>query len=169
VTNRSDVAPTSDDPRVIRSIAVSREDVVAAFEYNRRSEPRAVIRITPPFNGRMRARLHVDRGGSVSSANGTSRREGRSRGEPAPTDAAPIHVDPADLVAVDRLPAYPDPADTEDALRADPDVEYTPERHYERHVEAVSRWREAVGDAILDAVVVETPAGPHRVEVKTLG
>src|SRR6056297_3579117 len=48
----------SDEPSAIRSVAVTRADVVTALESNLRSDGRTVLRVTPPFSGRMRARLH---------------------------------------------------------------------------------------------------------------
>jgi len=76
------------DPHEINSIAVTVSDVVAALEANRSADRGAVLRITPPFAGRMRARLHVAGG------------EGTYDG-----DAEPIHLDPEQLV--DDVPEYP--------------------------------------------------------------
>ena len=136
--------PESDDPTAIRSIAVRTDDLVAALEADLRGGSGAVLRITPPFSGRMRARLHVPSDDEY--------------GEPAP-----IHVAPRALV--DDLPAYPDPDDSEDALRTDPDVAYTRERHHDRHQQAVADWRDAVSECIVDEVVLATDAGDHRVAV----
>lgn len=133
-----------DGPAAVRSIAVTAEDVVAAVETNRTTDRTAVLRITPPFSGRMRARLHV----------GTR-------------DEGPIHVDP-DRLLVPDAPAYPRPAETEDRLRADPDAEYTVERHRERHASAVADWREDLASSIRETV--ELPVGGGReVEVYVLG
>ena len=140
------------DPTVIRSIAVTAQDVVAAVETNRTTDREAVLRITPPFSGRMRARLHV-------------------RQETAPdsgSDADPVHVDPDRLLGPDA-PAYPRPAETEDQLRADPDREYSVEAHREYHESAVESWRTALGDAIKAEVALDTGAGNHEVEVRVLG
>ena len=142
--------PGSSDPTVIRSIAVGAEDVVTALEADRRSGRNPVLRVTPPFSGRMRARMH--RGGATDYED----------------EPAPIHVDPADLVA-DSAPSYPIPAETEDALRDDPSVEYTRERHHERHAAAVADWREAVADHVVDTVTLDTLSGPHEVSVTVLG
>lgn len=133
----------SPDPTTIHSIAVTVDDVVTALEATRRSDRRTVLRITPPFSGRMRARLH------------------RPTGEE--TDA--IHLDPSELVG--DPPPYPDPDDTADRLRAA--GEYTTERHHDRHTAAVRGWRAAVREAVVDAVDLPTGSGPHRVEVKRLG
>lgn len=139
----------SDDPTGIRSIAVSTDDLVAALEATRRSGRDAVLRVTPPFSGRMRARLHVS---DVDEYD-------------APT---PVHVDPTEIVA-DTAPDYPSPAETEDTIRRDPDVEYTRELHHERHENAVADWREAVPEHVVDTVTLETSAGPHDVAVTLLG
>ena len=137
----------SEDPRDIRSIAVTADDVVAAVETNCTSDRTAVLRVTPPFSGRMRARLHV-----VVETDETGA----------------IHVTPGRLLAADA-PAYPRPAETEDQLRADDDESYTVERHREYHEMAVSEWRETTADAIVDSVTLATPTGEHDVSVHVLG
>lgn len=149
-TEHGGVAPESSDPTVVNAIAVTVEDVVAAVEMNRTSARQAVLRLTPPFSGRMRARLHVE------------------QGEPYAETPEPIHILPGDLLA-DDAPSYPRPADTGDELRADPAVEYTVERHRERHAAAADAWREAVPRAIRDELTLETHAGSWRVTVSTLG
>jgi len=140
---------TTDDPTAIRSIAVTRADVVTALESNLRNPGRTVLRVTPPFDGRMRARLHET---------GTGEFVG---------DGEPIHLDPADLV--EAVPAYPDPATTEDELRAADDEEYTTDRHRERHVEAVEEWRATVRSSLVDTVVVGAEEAGEEIAVKTLG
>lgn len=139
----------SDEPTDIQSVAISTEDLVAALESARQSDRDAVLRVTPPFSGRMRARLHID---------------GAERGD----DPDSIHIDPVTLIA-DSAPAYPTPARTEDALRADPAVEYSRERHHERHTDAVAEWRETVRDHVVDSTTIETPSGPHEIAVSFLG
>lgn len=139
----------SDDPTVVRTIAVTTDDVLTALEANERREAGAVLRVTPPFSGRMRARLHVAGAG----------------GDYDPP--APLHVPPERLV--EPVPPMPTPDDTEDELRSNPGRTYTRERHRERHERALDAWRAAVGHAIVDEATVETPAGPHEVEVRTLG
>jgi hypothetical protein len=136
----------SDDPRVVRSIAVTADDVVAALETNRRTSREAVLRVTPPFSARMRARLHLAGG------------EGRYAPGPQP-----VHIDPERLVGPDA-PPYPEADET-----ADTEINYSPEAHYERHVAAVATWRTAVKASIARSVEIETPDGPHRIEVKRLG
>lgn len=143
------MSPAGSDPTDVRSIAVSAEDVVAAVETNRTSDREAVLRVTPPFSGRMRARLHVT-----------------LHDDPAANDA--LTVDPDRLLAADA-PEYPRPAETEDELRRDPDVEYTVDRHRTRHETALADWREALPESIRDRVTLATDAGPHEVDVYVLG
>ncbi|QPV63528.1 hypothetical protein I7X12_02525 [Halosimplex litoreum] len=139
----------SDDPRRIRTLAVTGEDVIAALEARAQRDQPVVLRATPPFSGRMRARLHVGTGEYDESP-------------------APLHVDPGTLLD-DAAPTYPRPAETEDELRAEPDTEYTVERHRDRHENAVAAWRESVLDHVRDTAPVETPRGPHEVGVSLLG
>jgi hypothetical protein len=138
------------DPTGIRSIAVTTADVVAALELTLTSDDTGVLRLTPPFHGRMRARLHVDRGD----------------GPPADTEPRPLYLPPERLV--DDPPAYPRPDETAAQLRADPETTYTVERHHERHAAAVERWREAVPETIRDEVTLQTPEGTSTVSVSVL-
>jgi hypothetical protein len=141
----------SADPGVISSIAVHADDVVTALEANERDHTaqRSVLRITPPYSGRMRARLH---------------REGHEEYDPT---AGPIHVAPARLV--DDLPAFPTPDETEDELREDPDRTYSRETHREYHEQRVSEWRQTVRSRIADSITLETTDGPVDVAVTVLG
>lgn len=139
----------SDDPTVIRTLAVTAEDVVDALEANRQRSANAVLRVTPPFSGRMRARLH------------------RADATAAYEEPEPLHVPPERLVT--SPPQAPTPDDTEDAVRADPDVEYDAEIHRGRHQAALESWREAVRDSFIERTTIPTPAGPHEVEVSILG
>lgn len=146
------VAGETSDPGVVRSIAVSGADVVTAVEANRTSGRRTVLRVTPPFSGRMRARLHVPQ-------------TGRDRSDEAPE---PIHVDPEALLA-DEAPPVPRPDDTAEGLRADPDREYTVERHRERHARAMAGWRRVAQSYIVDSVPLPVPDGTREVDVVALG
>jgi hypothetical protein len=137
------------DPGSIRSIAVTVDDVVAAIEATNRGQPRHVLRITPPFYGRMRARLHREGG------------EGSYDG-----DVEPIHLAP-DRFLTDDAPSYPDVDELEDRLRET--GEYDVETHRERYAEAVEAWRVAVRDHLVDTVTVETEDGAHEIAVKRLG
>ncbi|EMA46544.1 hypothetical protein [Halococcus saccharolyticus] len=137
--------------RDVRSIAVHVEDVVAAIEANRSDGPRTVLRVTPPFDGRMRARLHVEHAGEYAERD----------------DPDPIHVAPSRLVA--DPPARPTPDGTADRLRADPDATYTVETHHERHAAAMTAWREALAGSIVDSITLDGLDGPHGVDVVVLG
>jgi hypothetical protein len=143
------MVPAASDPSDIRSIAVSAEDVVAAVETARTSDREAVLRVTPPFSGRMRARLHV-------------------RLDSEPADTGTVHVDPEQLLTADA-PAYPRPAETADRLRADSETAYTVERHRKRHEKAVEEWRASLGDHIRDRVTLDTATGSVAVDVYVLG
>jgi hypothetical protein len=163
-----------DDPQRLRSLTVTDDDVTAAYEARQRSPRRPVLRVTPPFSGRMRARLHDP--GSVRGSE--SDRDARTDPDVETDLDAETHLDaetgallvpPERLLAEESIPAYPSPDETEDALRENPDVEFSVERHRERHVEAVEEWREAVADAIADSVTLRSGEETRRVEVKTLG
>lgn len=135
----------STDPTDIRSFAISVDDIVTAYEAARDGKP-VVLRVTPPFSGRMRARIHLAR---------------------EPDDQETIHIDPHMLID-DDAPAYPTPEGTEDRLRASA-REYSVETHHALHVEAVQEWRDAVRSHVVSEITIETPDGPHTVEVKPLG
>lgn len=143
------------DPRAVRSIAVTTGDVVTAYEARRRSARRPVLRILPPFAGRMRARLHAEseseRATDVAEATGA------------------VHVPPNRLVDETLVPSYPTPDDTEDSIRSNPDETFSVEHHHDRQVEAVAEWRAAVADALVGSVELRLENGPHCIAVKTLG
>ncbi|WP_281193306.1 hypothetical protein [Halorubrum sp. F4] len=145
------------DPRRIRSIAVHREDVANALEATLRTDRRVVLRVTPLYSGRMRARIHsVDEGMPDGTSEGTSeaRRSGPpSSGNDADASGGSIHVDPTDLV-VDP-PPYPEVDETA-AEYPDADVE----TRRDRHAEAVESWRETVRGAV--GGTVEVPVGRER-------
>jgi len=155
---------TASDPTVLRVVAVTVEDVVTALELNRTTPRYAVLRITPPYSGRMRARLHIADTGGQPVDGDTDTAETTEAGD----SVAPIHLDPETLLD-SSLPSYPRPPETEDELRTDPDERYTIERHHERHQEVVADWREDVVDAIRDETTIQTPTGPCDVEITALG
>ena len=140
----------SADYRDIRSLAVHAEDVVTAFEANRTPGSRAVLRVTPPFAGRMRARLHVEGGEAYSKT------------------PRPLHVDPETLLDSERVPAYPEATGTEERLRADPETEYSIDRHHALHTRRVAAWRDAVADAVVATAELDGPRGLHPVRVLAL-
>lgn len=135
------------DPTVIWSIAVTVDDAVTALEANCRAGRGAVIRLTPPFAGRMRARLHV------------------AGGEGTYDGPEPIHIDPESLFTA--LPAYPTADDTARLL---PD-ETSPnsDSHRIKHAERLETWRETVRASQVATTTLQTPAGPVDVDVRWLG
>ena len=142
---------SGDDPTRIRSLAVTAEDLLAALEANARRDAGAVLRVTPPFSGRMRARLHL--AGAEGGYDATPR---------------PLHVAPERFLTEDA-PAFPSVDETEDDLRSNPETEYTPERHRERHERRVETWRDAVRDHVRGSATVETDGGAVTVTVNLLG
>ena len=75
------------DPTVVNTVVVTVSDVVAACEACDRNRQETVLRITPPFSGRMRARLHVADVDAIYE------------------EPAPIHVHPRTFLS--DLPPYP--------------------------------------------------------------
>jgi hypothetical protein len=133
------------DPSVLRSLAVSAEDLLAAMEADARGEPRTVLRVTPPFSGRMRARLHV-----VQTAD----------------DEETVHIPPRTLLD-DGAPPYPTPDETADELRSREDLEYTADRHREYHERQVEAWRTALLDHVVESV--RLPEADGVITISLLG
>ncbi|WP_096391591.1 hypothetical protein [Halopenitus persicus] len=157
-TDPTDKGP---DPTRIRVIVVHADDVVTALEARERGARRTVLRVTPPFSGRMRARIH--------DAAATESDPPTDDGDSGTSSAGAVHVDPRSLVA--DPPPYPDPDETEDRLRNR--GIYDVETHRERHVAAVADWRETVRDRIAETVAIEITAADrsrtHEVRVSALG
>lgn len=135
------------DPSVVRSLAISTEDLVAAIEANRREDRQTVLRVTPPYSGRMRARLHVVQ-------------------PDADTADETLHIRPQELLS-DAAPPYPDPDETADELRADETETYSVDRHREYHEQRVDDWRASLPSSVVDSI--ELPAVGHEVSVSLLG
>ncbi|WP_435097973.1 hypothetical protein [Halorubrum sp. N11] len=138
----------SGDPGRIRSIAVHRDDVATALEATLRSDREVVLRVTPPFSGRMRARLHSL--GSVGETDAGAETD-------TDDDPAPIHVDPRDLVS--EVPPYPE-VDETTADHPDTDVD----TRRKRHTESVESWREAVRESVVDSVELDAGGGDGDVD-----
>ncbi|WP_049981992.1 hypothetical protein [Halorubrum sp. BV1] len=134
------------DPTRIRSIAVHREDVANALEATLRTDREVVLRVTPPFSGRMRARLHAADASGATAAGAAAEPEG-STAEPGA-----IHVDPRELV--EDVPTYPEVDETA-AEHPDADVE----TRRRRHGKAVEAWRERVRESLTDAVTLDVGRG----------
>ena len=139
----------NDDPTTVRTLAITVDDVVTALEARQRADRPAVLRVTPPFAGRMRARLHVVGGEGAYDE-----------------DTEPIHVPPERFVD-EGVPTVPLVDETEDELRERDD--YSVERHREFHERAVASWREAVVEGLVEQTTIDVGDGGHRVEVRYLG
>ncbi|WP_418280069.1 hypothetical protein [Halorubrum sp. DTA98] len=153
------------EPTRIRSIAVHREDVATALEASIRTDREVVLRITPPFSGRMRARLHEAIGGSGIESGGDEVDESGTHDgstDDESTDDGTIHVDPRRLVA--DVPPYPEVDETTAAF---PDADIETRR--ERHAAAVAEWRATVRGSVVDSVTIEANGGEHAVDVAVLG
>jgi hypothetical protein len=144
------MAGPSEDPTVIHSLVIHLEDLFAAFEVTRQRGRQAVLRVTPPFSGRTRARLHVPQDDEYDAA------------------PRPVHVAPERLLA-ENAPEYPHPDVTEDALRDDPDHQYTVERHRERHEAAVETWRASARDYVRDSITIKASGTAWTADVVVLG
>ncbi len=147
MTDRETDDSVASDPTAIEYLVVTVKDVVAALEATLGTGRETVLRITPPFSGRMRARLHVA-DASVSAEN-----------------PDPIHVDPRALV--EPVPSYPTAAET--AAELDDPGDINTERHEAAHSERVDAWRQSVRDNVVDGAEIDTPAGAVAVEVRWLG
>ena len=139
-------SPESPDPTAIETVVITIEDLVTALEATLGTGREAVLRITPPFSGRMRARIHL-------------------AGTDDYDEPTPIHLDPTTLV--EPCPGYPTAAETAAELDS-PDDSYT-DRHEETHTERLAAWREAVRANIVDTTEINTPTGAVVVEVRWLG
>jgi len=135
------------EPTAIEYLVVTVEDVVAALEATLGTGRETVLRITPPFSGRMRARLHVT-DATVAAEN-----------------LNPIHVDPRALV--EPVPSYPTAAETAEELDSPDDI--NTERHEAAHSERLAEWRDTVRRSIATEATIETPAGSISVTVQSLG
>jgi hypothetical protein len=161
--------PDPGDPHRVETLAVTTDDAVTALEARLRSGTDVVLRATPPFHARMRARLHRrDAGPSGEDASGPRRGSGGGSGDGAGAAGA----DPPAAVVADPRELFVDvpPFPTPDGTAADFDPgEAFGDRHRERHVAAVEDWRASVRGARADRASVETPAGTGEVRLAWLG
>ncbi|VTT86045.1 unknown [Halorubrum sp. DM2] len=152
-------------PDRIRSIAVHREDVANALEATLRSDREVVLRATPPFSGRMRARLHAldaDATGEGGSAGSGSAGSGSGESDAAADATEPLHVDPRALVA--EVPPYPE---VDDTAAEHPDADLETRR--KRHAAAVETWRETVRERVVSTVEIDVDGESRAVNVTALG
>lgn len=138
----------SANPATVHTAVVTASDLVSALETSYRGGGETVVlRITPPFSGRMRARLHRYR-----------------ESDGAKSDA--VHLDPHALVT-DDCPVPPEPDDGEDALRTDPDATYTIDAHREWYQETLDQWRAEVPEHVREEVTL--PGTESVITISILG
>lgn len=169
----------SEDPRTVDVLVVHADDVVAALAATAQGRE-TVLRVTPPFRGRQRARIHVVEGvdGADGPPGGGAMDGEDARGVEA-TDAGPVrradgaeaadplHV-PADAFVSDDAPSFPRAPETEPTPAASP--EYDVDEHFDRHEDAVANWRTTVSAYFRERTRTEAPGGEHcEFEVRYLG
>ena len=131
------------DPSGIKSVAISAEDLLAAIEANATGDAQAVLRVTPPYSGRMRARLHVVQDDA---------------------DDDTVHIPPTALLDP-SAPPYPTPDGTADELREREDATYSVERHREYHERRVDEWRDQLLDHVAGTVTLSALDGDVTVSL----
>lgn len=134
------------DPAVVDTLVVKPDEIITAVEATERGTE-TLLRVTAPFSARMRARLHVEQPGD----------EG---------DETQLLLSPTRFLD-DDCPSLPRSDDTAERLRANPDEQYSVERHRELHEEAVAEWREQVPRHVVDRLDVAGVGEP--VSVSLLG
>lgn len=139
----------SRSPQTIDAVAIHRRDVVQAFELRERRQEPAVLRVTPPFSGRMRGRLHISDDDPYQPG----------------TANAPIHIVPTALLT--DPPSFPMPDQTTPVAQIASD--YDPDQHHTVHSAAVEEWRTTIAHQITDSITVSLPAGTLSARVVVLG
>ena len=174
----------SEDPRTVDVLVVHADDVVAALAATAQGRE-TVLRVTPPFRGRQRARIHVVEsvdGADGQPGGGATDDDARTRDVADGIDAAdagpvqradgaeatdPLHV-PADAFVADDAPSFPRAPETEPTPAESP--EYDVDEHFERHEDAVADWRSTIAESFRDRTRTEAPGGERcEFEVRYLG
>lgn len=172
--------PDSEDPRTVDVLVVHADDVVAALAATAQGRE-TVLRVTPPFRGRQRARIHVVESvdGADAPSSGGSAMDGEDAGGIEATDAGPVqradgaeaadplHV-PADAFVSDDAPSFPRAPETEPTPANSP--EYDVDEHFQRHEDAVADWRSTVSEHFRERIRTEASGGELcELEVRYLG
>ncbi|MFC6955048.1 hypothetical protein [Halorubellus litoreus] len=156
----------SPDPRTVDVLVVHADDVVAALAATAQGRE-TVLRVTPPFRRRQRARIHVP--GEMKPKQAVPP-ESNPAGETAlsdGTDVDPLLV-PADAFVDEHAPSFPRAPDTEPKPAESP--EYDVEEHFDRHEDAVADWRERVPEHFRERTHVTGPNDERcEFEVRYLG
>lgn len=158
------------DPTRITALAVTTDDLITAVESSIRDRRGTVLRVTPPFTGRMRARLHV---ANVDIDHTTSNHEHHDEtnyvlrpNDEHTVDTEPVTIDPERFI--DDVPSLPTVDSIEDELRHST-TQYSQSRHREWYQSAVEIWRESVCDRRVDTVILDLEDKKHPVDVSYLG
>lgn len=121
-------------------LVVHADDVVAALAATAQGRE-TVLRVTPPFRRRQRARIHVPGEMGAQQAAPPEANPAEDSEPSEDTDVEPLLV-PADAFVDEHAPSFPRAPDTEPKPAESP--EYDVDEHFERHEDAVADWRERV-------------------------
>lgn len=160
------------DPTRITALAVTTDDLITAIESSIRDRRGTVLRVTPPFTGRMRARLHVvdvdvdvDHTANDREHHDETSYVVRPNDEHA-VDTEPVTIDPERFI--DDVPPLPTVDSIEDKLRRST-TQYSQSRHREWYQSAIETWRESVCDRRVNTVILDLENKKHSVDVSYLG
>ncbi|WP_323677423.1 hypothetical protein [Halorubellus sp. PRR65] len=137
----------SSDPRTVDVLVVHADDVVAALAATAQGRE-TVLRVTPPFRRRQRARIHVP--GEMSA----QQPAGSERDPSSDTGADPLVV-PADAFVDEDAPSFPRAPETEPEPAESP--EYDVDEHLQAHEDAVAAWRERIQGHFRERARVDGP------------
>lgn len=155
----------SDDPRDVDVVVVHADDVVTALAATAQGRE-TVLRVTPPFRRRQRARIHVP-----AESNGPSRVDGRPAGPVDEEATGASDADPVSMTAAafvdDAAPSFPRAPETEPAPAAS--SEYDVDEHFERHEDAVVAWRTVIPEHFQATVARDVGNDVVTFDVKYLG
>lgn len=164
----------SDDPRDVDVVVVHADDVVTALAATAQGRE-TVLRVTPPFRRRQRARIHMpgenagptpDDAPTPEPGEGSPPEARRVHDRHAGGDAAPVSI-PAAAFVDDAAPSFPRAPETEPTPAASSD--YDVDEHFERHEDAVAAWRKIVPEHFRDTVTHELDDASLEFDVKYLG
>ncbi|WP_227130596.1 hypothetical protein [Halorubellus salinus] len=156
----------SPDPRSVDVLVVHADDVVAALAATAQGRE-TVLRVTPPFRRRQRARIHVPGEMGVQQAAPPESNPAGNDERAEDVDADPLLV-PAEAFVDENAQSFPRAPDTEPKPAESP--EYDVDEHFERHEDAVADWRERVPEHFRERTHVAGPSDERcEFEVRYLG
>lgn len=151
--------PTSSDPTVIEVLIARHDDVLTAIESYNRGNKQTVLRVTPPFAVRMRARIHRILPNNDPEISLDS-------GEATPEPTSPINISP--VAFVDSTRPIPTVDDIEDQLRHTA-ADYSINQHHETYQAAIESWREDVAKNLCESITFDTATQQIAANVSYLG